>query len=418
MTINREYITFSNHEPLDLRMLTTFGLSVKNSTSPIGMFGTGLKYAIAVLLRNNCEVKLKIDDTYYTFHTQKHNIRNTESSVIYMHNTKDGTDIQLPMTDNFGRNWKVWQAIRELYSNCLDEGGRMNDVIEQDRTVIYVKGEEAEKVLSEFHYYFIDPTRMKLVYSGQRVDIYERFEMNLGNLIDGVNTRVFYRGIYTGNDWERSASFIYNFKTNMTLTEDRSILHAFEPKNALIDEILSTCYDEEFLMRYINNAFRDSMEGSLTYNRLQPSSAFINACKTLLQKDQIIPSWAMGIYEQTLPMIERYKTAHLSTFDEAMLTRVIKVLAHHDEYVSRDQIRVVRSLRDNVMGMYIKKDDTILINREVFNRGEVILLGTIYEELLHKRHDFEDESRTMQNYLVDKVASLLTRVYNMEKDNG
>ena len=40
-------------EPLLIR---TFGVSVKDSESPIGFFGTGLKYALAILLRERHDV--------------------------------------------------------------------------------------------------------------------------------------------------------------------------------------------------------------------------------------------------------------------------------------------------------------------------------------------------------------------------
>jgi hypothetical protein len=44
-------LVFRTPGVLDLRALTTFGMSSKpNSTSPIGIFGTGLKYAVAVMV--------------------------------------------------------------------------------------------------------------------------------------------------------------------------------------------------------------------------------------------------------------------------------------------------------------------------------------------------------------------------------
>ena len=44
---------------LDLRSLSTFGLNAKpNTTNPIGYFGTGMKYAIAVLLRKHVSIEM------------------------------------------------------------------------------------------------------------------------------------------------------------------------------------------------------------------------------------------------------------------------------------------------------------------------------------------------------------------------
>jgi len=44
-------ITFENDGEIDLRAISQFGINVKTGDSPIGFFGTGLKYALAVLMR-------------------------------------------------------------------------------------------------------------------------------------------------------------------------------------------------------------------------------------------------------------------------------------------------------------------------------------------------------------------------------
>jgi len=49
MLKNLKPIIFHNQGELDIRAVTTFGLSVKKNDNPIGYFGTGLKYAIAAL---------------------------------------------------------------------------------------------------------------------------------------------------------------------------------------------------------------------------------------------------------------------------------------------------------------------------------------------------------------------------------
>jgi len=51
-------IYFCNAEPIDLNAIALMGVSVKIGSSPIGYFGTGLKFSIATLLRTGHEVKL------------------------------------------------------------------------------------------------------------------------------------------------------------------------------------------------------------------------------------------------------------------------------------------------------------------------------------------------------------------------
>ena len=44
-------VSFITPGQIDLENVFTFGISAKESDNPIGFFGTGLKFAIATLLR-------------------------------------------------------------------------------------------------------------------------------------------------------------------------------------------------------------------------------------------------------------------------------------------------------------------------------------------------------------------------------
>lgn len=45
-------IIFRNAGTIDPKSITTFGVSSKENPGAIGFFGTGLKYALAILLRH------------------------------------------------------------------------------------------------------------------------------------------------------------------------------------------------------------------------------------------------------------------------------------------------------------------------------------------------------------------------------
>lgn len=145
MLKNLKPIIFHNQGELDIRAVTTFGLSVKKNDNPIGYFGTGLKYAIAVLLREGCEIEIYSGKTQFKFYSQKDMFRGEECELIFM----DGDDAdhhQLPFTMALGRNWELWQAYRELYCNALDEDGGVCDKHEdaegrENFTIINVRGE-------------------------------------------------------------------------------------------------------------------------------------------------------------------------------------------------------------------------------------------------------------------------------------
>lgn len=97
--------------------LTLIGSSTKrDQAGKIGMFGSGWKYALAWLLRNECKPviysgkkRIEIDST-----VKLH--RDNPVHII----TVDGQETSL--TTQMGPKWTGWMALREILSNAIDEG--------------------------------------------------------------------------------------------------------------------------------------------------------------------------------------------------------------------------------------------------------------------------------------------------------
>ena len=64
----------------------------------------------------------------------------------------------------------------------------------------------------------------------------------------------------------------------------------------------------------------------------------------------------------------------------------------------------VKSLGNEVLGQ--AKNGNIYISERTFHMGTKMLAGTLFEEFLHLEHHLYDESREMQNYLIDVIMSL------------
>jgi hypothetical protein len=52
------------------------------------------------------------------------------------------------------------------------------------------------------------------------------------------------------------------------------------------------------------------------------------------------------------------------------------------------------------------ENDRIYISRRAFMMGTKTVAGTAIEEFIHLRYKYEDESRGMQEFLLDRLVSL------------
>jgi hypothetical protein len=122
--------------------------------------------------------------------------------------------------------------------------------------------------------------------------------------------------------------------------------------------------------------------------------------------------WARDIYVKTLPFDNQVTKFKLNKLYKQQLARAIKIMDCCDMQVDETIIHCVVSLPENLCGMV--KDNNIYIAKTAFERGFQCLLGTLYEEWLHYTTSCEDTTRKMQNLIIDRVAVLMERVYELE----
>ena len=133
-----------NKGEIELNALKLLGAcSKRNDGSKIGFFGTGLKYAMSVLLREGITFKIFTGEREIKIGTIDEGFRGQTFKVI----TIDGERTSL--TTDTGIKWDVWQAVREIVCNALDEDG-VNQLVK-----------EVAPVVGETHIY-VDATMAKV----------------------------------------------------------------------------------------------------------------------------------------------------------------------------------------------------------------------------------------------------------------
>ena len=228
-------ILFRTPGPLDLHAVSTFGLTSKDE-SQIGRFGTGLKYATAIVLRLGGSITIyQPFGERLEFGIEPGIFRNKPVAFATMNGQR------LPFTTELGRDWKPWMAFREFYANTLDEGGvfyRVNSPEQlpapcPSHTDILIECAEFDAVHDNFEEHFIDPDEKPIAVC-PGLEIYA-----------GASRQVFYRGFAVMHTQDTTA-FRYNITGALALTEDRTAESAWAVLRRIECGLLE-CNDETIL---------------------------------------------------------------------------------------------------------------------------------------------------------------------------
>lgn len=152
------YLKITNDGLIVKEDLYLIGSSTKRGdTNKIGMFGSGWKYALAWLLRNEIDIKVFSGKKRINIGTNVIIHRDTPTRII----TVEGKETSI--TTSMGPKWTGWMAIRELVSNAIDEGQETVNTCfnpdsfkgEVERTVIYIEmNKELLDVMRDYDKYF------------------------------------------------------------------------------------------------------------------------------------------------------------------------------------------------------------------------------------------------------------------------
>lgn len=260
-------INFTNPGEIDIRLLTTMGVTVKENDSPIGYFGTGLKYAIAGVLRLGGEVTVYSGLKEYKFLTTPQTIRGKTFDLIRM-DWENGSDV-LGFTTQLGKNWKPWMLYREFWSNAVDEGGSgvpWDGPLSgcADTTSIYVDCEAITEAYALHSNYFLDS--FDTISSNSQLEIHPKNE----------NIALAYRSIRMDNTINgRESRYTYNFISSQNLTEDRTLSSIYIVIQNLVSALVTL--QDRSVIHNILTAEAGLAETVFDYNRwdLQPSQEFL-----------------------------------------------------------------------------------------------------------------------------------------------
>lgn len=389
-------IVFENAGEIDVRSITSFGVSVKEGDNPIGFFGTGLKYAIAVLLRTEHKVTVHSGLSTIVFGTTKETIRGKEFDFVTMA-VDGGAPGSIGFTTELGKQWHLWMAYRELACNCKDETGIASAAADRPSAVegltkIVVEGGAFAEVHAERHRVMLEDEAALVIGSTE-------VRRRSGN-------DFFYRGVRV-HQFAAPSLFTYSDNHPIELTEDRTVKYSWEPDSRVRRAIMRT--DNEAFIRECLLAPKTTMEGGLEFHCLgiMPSEAFLRVVGDCV-RDRIadinpsaIKVWKDATQQEFVPLEVLLTVVQLQALNRAL------DFCERLGFVIRGAfpIKVCESLGEGVLGM--AKDRTIFLAEQVFSHGgSKLIASTLIEEFVHLRHGYRDETRQLQDFFLDKLVSI------------
>jgi hypothetical protein len=410
-------IVFQNTGNLDTKLLTTFGVSAKETDNPIGYFGTGLKYALAVLLRTGHEIAVHDGRAgVHVLGTKSETARDGLAAFDVV--TINGKPTAFTL--GLGKNWEVWQAYRELACNAYDEKG---GIVARAQT--YPDGRTlSQRATPKTYARREEPGTVSVVVKGEGIErvhdsrFPEVFAPRHENpvIVNGRAIIAPYRSEYIYNKGIRVAELrhpaqnIYDLLGHLSLTEDRTVRYEFEVRMR-VAQAIALC-DNESLIEKALLAPQGWYEHGLDYDQGSPSDVFRAVVERLCDTRYAdIPPSALkicGLEHGKLAARAQNIQDLADQLEVRRFDKAIRFCRRIGFPVGDYPIRVVESLSPGVMGM--AHEGSIYVTRKALDMGTKALAGTLIEEYLHLSRSCEDCTREMQNILVDSLVTMGERV--------
>jgi len=422
-----KYLKIKNLGKIEPQALTLMGASTKvGDNTKIGMFGSGNKYALSYFIRNNIDVKIFSGEEEIKISTKREIFRDEEFDIIYINDEKTS------LTTKMGKDWILWQAIREIYCNAIDEGGTSIEIVEEIspyelETHIYIEGtfEVLEFMENLDKYFTLNRTPLATTEQG---DIYAKVSQEVN---------LFRKGIKCSND-DDSSVFDYDFK-EANINESRVLSYNWEGSErfwkifTLLEDI--NIIDNIFQGMQNKGNFESITNSSATLYMMNVSEVFMSHLKTLylaplelggLCSDEEKASYTF-IPSKVYETLEKYldpdkiatqfrsktkgsffKEHEMTPMEEATMKRAMEFFKEC-KYEINYEIKVVSFSSKHILGS--TGDNTIYVSNLAIEKGVHDLCNTIIEEQIHLKYDVSDESREFQTAAINEMLTIMKKAY-------
>lgn len=353
------------------------GINAKpDNDSPIGFFGTGMKMALAVLIRENATVSIVTPNGMYEFGKETKEFRGKTFDVITCNNR------ELGFTTELGKQWQLEGAYRELVSNTMDEGGEWgrHPVLIQDSTIYITHNKFAECYDNHEN-----------IFVGSRVPIASSDKLNIYKG-DG---EIFYRGVKVGSI--ENAMYSYELLDEVKLTEDRTIFNIYDVYRS-IERGIEKLTDKSIL-KCLFTAKQPNWEADRGYYGIWG----------IAMKEVVAEIWE----ESPTKLISNLQQQIRSQLPDAEFNQIEiperheRMLAKAKEFLGKMGYNVKAKIKyisnDDNLNIAFVHSEIIHLTERSFDQGLFFLITTLLEEHCHTI-GYSDESRRFEQFLMNELV--------------
>lgn len=417
------YLKISNKGEVDPQAFTLLGASSKRGDSgKIGMFGSGTKYALAYFLRSNIDIKVFSGEKQVSIVTKSKKFRDNEFDVICV----DGKETSI--TTQSGPKWKLWQSIREIYSNAIDEGliemksvsecygnsGETNFFIEMNLDVrdFYNRVDE---------YFATDKT---VIYSNGEGSIYSKIN---------ADTLIYRKGIKC---FETSTPSLYDYDfNNIEINESRIVMDS-DHVYTNVAKLLYPCNVETVIENFYATVGKGCIEMNINSGWVTTKSELLSDTWLKCLPTKYVAPSGTEIFlqphelEETTILPAKIYFDFLKRFGDEHKTPALRKSSKGNFYRSASptplQIEILRQVLEffNAVNYEINysidivifdnpsihgrvEDGKILINQVAFEQGKTWIANIIIEEHIHIKHAVKDCTRKFQDAAIGELLTYM-----------
>lgn len=418
-----KYLKIKNKGLLDLRLIYLMGGTTKKDDEyKIGQFGTGLKYTLAFMIRNNIDFKIFIDCEEVKITSKSEIIRETNFDIIYINGERTS------ITSNMGIDWEAWMIIRELWCNALDEENPSNCITEEiipesGHTEYYIQLiPEIQKVCDNWDKYFIqDKTPI------MNTDDFAIYD-------GGDSLRCYKNGVLIKEIINKKSVFSYDFKKTplnelremkyTPQTEIAEVVPLFDRNTAeILIENIKNSYEESIDFCYSwSPEFGDGWKEAIGNSKFISENTYekiIDRCPSLINEALVIvPGLLYKSISKWFPHVSIIRASDklhefFEIYSETLhdkTQKCLKLLEKAGYYIDPN-LKIIYGVFGNkeIYAQVNLDDKEIRLSENLESLSEEKLIISLIEENEHFKTGFHDCTRAFQTHLLELYSNLLLK---------